>query len=124
MSYRQDLFLDTTRNLRSGKTQDELSEALNECVVRAREVGKAAELTLKITVKPVGDSGQYFLADKVTTKLPEHKRNETLMFGTPEGNLQRTDPDQGELPLRSVADNDQPKSVTDSTQIKTIGEQP
>jgi len=103
MAYRQDLFTNTVNQLRSGRTQEELSKKLNEIVNACRDTGKVGELTLKIKVRPdKGDTGQYFLEDNVVVKLPEFERGKTLMFGTPEGNLQRTDPNQGELPLRSI----------------------
>lgn len=113
MAYRQDLFLETVRQLRSGKTQDELSQAVNELVNDCRNTGKAGELVLKIKINPdKGGNGQYFLSDEVIVKKPKYDRSKTLMFGTPEGNLQRTDPNQGELPLRSVGEaQTQPKAV-------------
>lgn len=118
MAYRQDLFLDTVRQLRNGKTQDELSEAINELVQACRDTGKAGELVLKIKINPdKGGNGQYFLSDEVNVKKPKYERSKTLMFGTPEGNLQRTDPNQHELPLRSVnADTAAVKTVTEQQQ--------
>ncbi len=108
MAHRQDLFLHTVSQLRGGRTQEELSKQLNEIVNACRDTGKVGEITLKIKVKPDrGDTGQYFLEDKVVQKLPEFERGKTLMFGTPDGNLQRTDPNQHELPLRSVFDEEQ-----------------
>lgn len=103
MAYRQDLFLETLRQLRSGRTQEELSEALNELVQCCRSTGKSGEIVLKIKINPdKGDSGQYFLNDEINIKKPKFERGRTIMYGTPEGNLQRTDPNQHELPLRSV----------------------
>jgi len=118
MPYRQDLFLETVRQLRSGKTQDELSQAVNELVNDCRNTGKAGELVLKIKINPdKGGNGQYFLSDEVVVKRPKYDRSKTLMFGTPEGNLQRTDPNQGELPLRSVSDPVATvKTITEQTQ--------
>jgi len=100
---RPDLWNFTVAQLRAGATQEELSEKLSEAVNMARETGKPAEVTLKITVKPVGD-GQYELRDKVSAKLPELQRGMTLMFGTPDGNLMREDPRQKKMDLRSVSD--------------------
>jgi len=100
---RPDLWNFTVAQLRAGATQEELSEQLSEAVNMARETGKPAEVTLKITVKPVGD-GQYELRDKVSAKLPELQRGMTLMFGTPDGNLMREDPRQKKMDLRGVSD--------------------
>lgn len=118
MPYRQDLFLETVRQLRSGKTQDELSQAVNELVNDCRNTGKAGELVLKIKINPdKGGNGQYFLSDEVVVKKPKYDRSKTLMFGTPEGNLQRQDPNQGELPLRSVSEAPViVKTITEQTQ--------
>jgi len=101
---RPDLFIHTIGLMRYGATGDELSEALHECVERARETGKQAELLLSIKIKPNGTSGQYELRDTLKTKLPELDKGSTLVFGTPEGNLTREDPQQRELDLRQVRD--------------------
>lgn len=105
---RPDLWNSTVALLRAGATQEELSEKLAEAVNMARETGKAGEVILRITVKPVGD-GQYELRDKVTAKLPELQRGMTLMFGTPDGNLMRDDPRQKKLELRGVS-SDKPSA--------------
>lgn len=101
MSIREDLFLYTVAQLRSGATQSELSEALNECVNRARETGSAATLTLTLKIDPDGD-GTYRIADKFASKLPSMRRGSTIMYGTPDGNLMREDPRQAELDIRIV----------------------
>lgn len=101
---RPDLWNFTVSQLRSGATQEELSEELSKAVNMARETGKQAVVTLRLTIKPVGD-GQYQLQDKVTTTLPELPRGMTMMFGTPDGNLMREDPRQKKMELRGVADD-------------------
>jgi len=103
MAVREDLFLHTIAHLRCGATQAELSEALNECVTRARETGSAASLTLTLKIEPDGD-GTYRIGDKFASKLPSMKRGSTIMYGTPDGNLLREDPRQAQLPLRPVPD--------------------
>lgn len=100
---RKDLFTSVLTALRFGSAQDELSEKLNECVQACQNTGKAAEITLKIKIKPEGD-GQYFLEDDIKTKIPSLPKQKTLMFGTPEGNLQRNDPRQAEMDLKVVAE--------------------
>jgi len=103
MSYRQDLFNFTLTQLRGGKTQEELSAKLNELVKDCRDTGKKGELTLTIAVRPdKGDTGQYFLKPSIKIKSPQFEIGDTLFWGTPEGNLQRTDPAQGDLDLRIV----------------------
>jgi len=103
MATRPDLFAFTMSQLRNGSAGVEASELLNECVTRARETGKPAELLIKIKIKPDGaGAGQYFLEDTISNKLPKQERSKTLFFGTPDGNLQRNDPNQRSLDLRAV----------------------
>ena len=105
MSVRQDLFTHVINNLRYGAAQEELSEALNNCVNRSRETGKQSVLTLTIKIKPNGSTGQYHLSEEVKSNLPSLDKGETIMFGTPEGNLQREDPAQTSLDLQPVPDD-------------------
>ena len=104
MNIRADLFTATVNQLLNGHTQSELSDKLAECVDRARETGKQAKLTLTLTIKPVGQTGQYEIRDQIKQVLPELDRGITLMFGTPDGNLTRDDPNQRKLDLKSVSD--------------------
>lgn len=109
MAHRQDLFVHAVSQLRSGKTQDELSEQLNQLVQDCRATGKQGTLTLTIKVQPdKGDTGQYFLKDEVKITRPKFDRGNTIFWGTPDGNLQRTDPNQGEFDLREAPKDDQP----------------
>ena len=121
MSVREDLFNATVAQLRNGQTQIEASEMLNELVLACRETNKVGELTLKIKVRPDGASGQYFLEDQVSINAPKSERGKTLFFGTPDGNLQRDDPNQRKLDLRNVSDDKQPVKTLDETkEIKAI----
>lgn len=124
MACRQDLFLETVRQLRAGRTQDELSQKLNQLTQDCRATGKQGSITLTIKVKPdKGDTGQYFLEDDIKTSEPKFDRGQTIFWGTPEGNLQRTDPNQGELPLRDVsAKAEAPREVSQpNTPARTVG---
>lgn len=109
---RPDLFVSTLNQLRYGAAAEELSEKLAECVDRASSTGKNATLTLVINIKPQGASGQYFLTDEIKQKLPSLPKEQTIFFGTPEGNLTREDPRQQKLPLVSVA--------VDTSAVKTV----
>jgi hypothetical protein len=119
---RPDLFNATVAQLNNGRTQQELSEALNELVQACRDTNKVGEITLKIKVRPDGASGQYFLEDQMNVTLPKFDRAKTLFFGTPEGNLQRTDPAQGDLDIRTVTEGDlQAKTLKDERpKIKAV----
>ena len=116
MANRPDLFTHTLTSLQHGTTALALSEHLHECVESARKTGKKATLTLTLTIKPVGrDTGQYELREDIKTKIPQLDRGMTLMFGTPEGNLTRTDPRQGELNLKAAPDTKPETLKTAST---------
>ena len=113
ISVREDLFNATVAQLRNGQTQIEASELLNELVQACRETNKVGEITLKIKVRPDGATGQYFLEDQVTSNPPKPERGNTLVFGTPEGNLQREDPRQKKLELRNVDDAPKVQALAD-----------
>lgn len=111
MAFNPALFLDVVRQLQGGKTLEELSEKLSECVDRAREYNKVAKLSLEITVKPDNPSGQYFLSDKVDQQLPQKPRGTTMFWGTPDNNLTRKNPDNLELELTIVPDSKETSEV-------------
>jgi hypothetical protein len=102
--YRQDLLAFMLNQLRSGKFMEEGSEKLNELINAVRDTNQSGEITVKIKVRPDGqDTGRYFMSGKCDIKKPILKHSETLLFGTPEGNLSRIDPAQGSLDLREVS---------------------
>ena len=86
---------------------EELADALNDMVHASTETGKASELALKIKLKPVGgSSGQVELETDVKAKLPQPTRGKTLMFATPNNNLQRENPKQQTLEGLRTADQE------------------
>lgn len=97
MAYRSDLFVFTLNSLNAGRTAEELSEKLNELVIACRDTNKSGEIGIKIKIKPNSHTGQYMIEESINLKLPEFPRSQTLLFGTPEGNLQVTDPSQQSL---------------------------
>jgi hypothetical protein len=118
MAYRQDLAAFTLNQIRSGKLMEEASEKLNSLVGAIQDTNLAGELTLKIKIRPDGrDTGRYFISGKVDTKTPVLKHSETLLFGTPDGNLTRIDPAQSELDLREVTAQRKPATIVDEPAI-------
>lgn len=102
---RPDLFIHTLKNLRRGRTAEELSEQLADAVEAARMTGKAAAVTLTIKIKPEsGMEGTYSLEDDVNAKIPKPDRGRTVLFGTADGNLLTHDPNQQELTLKDVSE--------------------
>jgi len=89
---------DVLRRLKSGTLIDDASTKMAELVKKVEETGKPGELTMKIRVS-MAPAGAMALAGEVTTKLPKESRVETLMFPTPEGNLEVEDPRQPKLPF-------------------------
>lgn len=88
---------------RNGATHSELTEALARLALAVMETGKAGELTLKIRLSKAARGGghQMFVADQITTKIPELDRDETLFFFDEDSfSLTRSDPRQSELPLQ------------------------
>ncbi len=93
---------DTLAQIRYGELNDELAEAMNELVTKVSSTGKTGKLTLTLSLKP-GKSGQIEIADDLKVTPPKEERGHTIMFATPEGNLQREDPRQRSIEgIRSV----------------------
>lgn len=93
----------TLSEIRHGSLLEEAAEELQAVVKAAEETGKAATLTIQLTVKPASKAGGVMvLQDKITTKLPQLPAGETMVFVTPEFNIQAQDPRQADLPLKVV----------------------
>lgn len=104
-------FADWLRALRYGELNDELTAKLKELVQAVESTEKVGTLTIKIALKPSHGSALE-IVDDVAMKKPELARGSTLMFPTPQGNLQRNDPRQPELPeIRVVDDRSAPLDI-------------
>lgn len=86
-------FTDTVVALRFGTLNDDLTKSLNELVAICADTGKVGELKLTLKLKP-GKGGQIEVFDDIVIKAPKEERGSSIMFATPEGNLQREDPRQ------------------------------
>ncbi len=86
---------------------EELADALNDMVHASTETGKVSELAIKLKMKPMaGNSGQMELDTDVKAKLPQPTRGKTIMFATPDNNLQRENPKQSTLEGLRTADQE------------------
>lgn len=86
---------------------EELADALNDMVHASTETGKLSELAIKIKLKPMGGtSGQVELDTDVKVKLPQPTKGKTIMFATPQNNLQRENPKQQTLDGMRNADQE------------------
>lgn len=104
-------FLDTLREIRRGEILDDAATELAKAVRAVDETGKTAKLTIELTIKPAAKiPGTYVISDKVRAKLPELPVGETILFGTPEGNLQARDPRQAEIELKAVTADAAPQA--------------
>ncbi|ULR75081.1 hypothetical protein JC1_9 [Burkholderia phage JC1] len=96
-------FNDTLVQLRYGELHDELTDAINEIVQKVASTQKAGKLVLTLAFK-AGKGGQIEIADELKVTLPKEEKGSTIMFATPEGNLQREDPRQRTFEgIRSVS---------------------
>lgn len=86
-------FLCTTNK---GRTERELSEAMQRVVSAVQETGKPGSLVLRVDVKPVKgtDGEQVVVTDSVTTKTPKLDRPVSMFFVTNNAGLSRQDPNQ------------------------------
>lgn len=100
MALRQ--FNETVNALRFGTLHDDLSKALHDLTAQCATTGRAGALTLTLQLKP-GKGGQIEVFDDIKLKLPKEEKGSSIMFVTPENNLQREDPRQLQIEgLRSV----------------------
>jgi hypothetical protein len=105
-------FFDTLRDVRSGEVVDELAIKMQELVHAVQVANGAGSLTLTLEVKPMkGSTEAVVIVDTIKTKLPQIKAHGTVMFPTPEGNLQRNNPNQREIPGLSLADPPAPSAA-------------
>lgn len=94
----------TLREMRNGQCVEELSEQLAGLVAAVRLTGRGGSLTFKLTVKPAsrGETVALMLTDDVNVKMPKAERPSNIFFANENNLLQRSDPRQKELELRSV----------------------
>lgn len=120
MSMRKDLFVHTLNQLEYGKAADLCSEELHAVIMACRDTAKPGEIILKIKVSPDAH-GRYKLSHSVSTKKPAAPTYATILWGTPEGNLQRTDPAQGELEFKEVQNTpSEIRVINDELQVKQL----
>ena len=87
-------FNDTIATLRYGTLHDDLTKALNQLTDDVTRTGKVGAITLSIKLKPTNNSGQIEVIDDIKVTTPKETKGTTIMFATPENNLQREDPRQ------------------------------
>lgn len=99
--------LDVLAELRRGRAQNELSEALHELLQACQDTGKKGELVLKIVVDPkkVGEfeTPRIEITDHISVKRPRRTVMPSTFYLTDDANPVRRDPNQEEFAsLREV----------------------
>lgn len=96
-------FADWLQEQSSGRTHNDLSEALHELLDAVARHGKAGKLVFTIKVAPMqGDMSAVVIADDVKLAAPEADRKANIFFLDGDGNPVRSDPRQMHLPLRDA----------------------
>ncbi|MBQ9240233.1 MAG: hypothetical protein IJ164_02720 [Duodenibacillus sp.] len=84
--------------IRQGGLLADVDEAIREAVMAVNEKGKAATVSITLTIKPATKNGtNVIITDEVRTKLPKLPSGETILFTSPDGDLAESDPRQGKL---------------------------
>lgn len=99
-------FADTLRDVKGGDAIEELDSQLQQLVQQVQRTHKGGSLKLTMEIKPMkGSTEAVVVKATVTTKAPTFDDAGTVLFPTPEGNLQRNFHKQDELPGISLASN-------------------
>lgn len=103
-------FMKMIAELRYGSLLDDLTEKMQELVNACNSTGRKGSLTLTINLSP-GKGGEVAITDKIVSKVPELEKGSSIMFITPEGNLQRSDPRQMTIDSLKTIGNKQPTEL-------------
>jgi hypothetical protein len=111
-------FLETLRELRAGRTLEDLATNVAEIVTAVRATGKSGELTLKLKFKPpkAGGASYLMVEDSIKSSVPKLDHGDTVFFHVAGGGLTRQDPSQIEMSLRSIERVD-----PETGEIKQVG---
>lgn len=104
---------------RNGGLHGELSDALAQLVLAVDEHRKAGSLVLTVKVSPNNDGMTVTVTDKIKLTVPEGDRGAAIFYVDADGNLNRRNPMQTELPLREV---ERSEIVRDIGDAKVVGE--
>lgn len=90
-------FAEFLATLDFGEVNKEATDALQDLVHACTETGKAGKITVTLSLKPIGRTGQVEMETAVVLKAPEAAKGKTILFVTPDNNLQREHPKQSTL---------------------------
>ncbi|BBK30274.1 hypothetical protein EDC65_2280 [Stella humosa] len=98
-----------------GELHQDLSDQLVEIVAalenHVRDRGGKPSATLALTIGFKLDNGLLEVRAEYKIKLPKSERAKSVFWTTPENHLSRRNPRQQELPLRSIDDRREVRSV-------------
>ena len=97
-------FLHLMQNHAAGEILEELSAAQRACVEAATLRGKPASLAIAVKFTPAARGAYAVEFSEIKLKLPPLERPISLWYGDGDGNLQRDDPKQATLALKTVAE--------------------
>jgi hypothetical protein len=98
-------------NLEDGTLNADLSNDLENVVRDLQEAidqGAKRKVAVSVTIEFTADRGVIEVSGKYKVKAPDKTRRRTLMFVHAGKFLSRQDDRQGDLPLRTIAENHQP----------------
>ncbi|OOH89502.1 hypothetical protein BMT54_06305 [Pasteurellaceae bacterium 15-036681] len=97
-------FDQTLSKLNRGELNDELTEALAEVVKAVRSTRKQGSITLTLNVAMLNTRTEdsIKITPKVSSKIPELDREESIVFSTASGDVLFDDPNQLKMDLKAV----------------------
>lgn len=100
-------FLIVLATAEEGRLSDELDANLKKLIAglheQHRNAGGKPKGAIMVAFQFTLDSGIVEVVAKLKVDLPKPVRTKSIFFGTPEGDLQRQNPRQAELPFRDTA---------------------
>lgn len=100
-------FDEITRLHRHGAFALEVTEAVQEVIEAVTLTGGKGEVSIKLKFERFSNStgGAVKLRDEIATKLPRQPADPAVFFVTEQFTLTTEDPNQPDMPLRSVNDS-------------------
>ena len=94
-------FVNLLQQHRYGECLNELGQHMRNITDAAQLTGKPGLLTIKILFEPT-KSGAVEILDDIAVKMPKGEKEGTLFFIGEGGALMRNNPNQLEMPLRTI----------------------
>jgi hypothetical protein len=97
-------------SLEDGQLNSDLSDEMEDAVLEIQDAidrGVKRKVVVTVSIELSADRGVVEVSGKYKIKAPDKTRRRTLMFVHAGKYLSRQDDRQGDLPLRTVADNSQ-----------------